>query len=413
MSKPIDGKIRIMVVDDVETSRSTLSRLLSFEPDMDVVAMAATGAEAITKAKEIKPDVILMDINMPDMDGLTATENINRTVPTSVVMISVQNDRDYIRRALQVGATDFLPKPPTADELYDAIRRAYERRPAPMTFPQPDLTGPQVGVRGKIIVVFSPQGGAGVTTCAINIASGLTTNDETSVLIDCNLQYGDVAIHLDLPNERNLLDLTQVASDLDNEIIENILATHPSGLRVLAGPARPEHAEEINLENALTVIEAVSERFDYVVIDTPPQLNDFTVTLFELADLIVLVGVPTLPAAKNLRITLDLLNKIEGLSADKFFFVMNQVQSDKKSGALAPEAVGTTLNLPIKGAIPFTLKPFLESITRGVPTIVNLRQSPGKELKEIVDGIRATLFPMDEDEQEALATAEKSRRRRR
>ena len=82
------GKIRILIVDDVPESRDGLERLLSFEPDFDVIGKAGTGAEALDMAQDLLPDVILMDINMPDMDGITATEKITKIVPTSVVMIS-------------------------------------------------------------------------------------------------------------------------------------------------------------------------------------------------------------------------------------------------------------------------------------------------------------------------------------
>ena len=125
----MSGKIRILIVDDVQEGRDMLTRLLSFEPDMEVVGYASTGSEAIERAQELLPDVILMDINMPDMDGITATEQISQLIATSVVMISVQSDRDYMRRAMRVGAVDFLPKPPSADELYATVRTAFESVP--------------------------------------------------------------------------------------------------------------------------------------------------------------------------------------------------------------------------------------------------------------------------------------------
>ena len=98
------GKIRIMIVDDVVESQKNLSRLLSFEPDMEVVGFASTGLQALEESQKILPDVILMDINMPDMDGITATQEITKIVPCSVIMISVQSDRDYMRRAMRAGA---------------------------------------------------------------------------------------------------------------------------------------------------------------------------------------------------------------------------------------------------------------------------------------------------------------------
>ncbi len=121
------SKTKVLIVDDIPDTRSNIRKLLQFEADLEVVGDAATGKEAITQAKKLRPHVIVMDINMPDMDGITATEQIMKTVPTAqVIMLSVQNDPDYMRRAMMVGARDFLAKPPTGDELIATIRRVSE-----------------------------------------------------------------------------------------------------------------------------------------------------------------------------------------------------------------------------------------------------------------------------------------------
>ena len=114
-----------MVVDDVSETRENVRKLLQFEADVDVVGVARTGREAIQLSMELNPDVVLMDINMPDMDGIAATELIRAKQPAvQVVILSVQSDQNYMRKAMLVGARDFLTKPPMGDELISAIRRA-------------------------------------------------------------------------------------------------------------------------------------------------------------------------------------------------------------------------------------------------------------------------------------------------
>ncbi len=120
-------KIFVVVVDDIDESREMILRMLQFEPLIQVVGTAHTGLEAIDAAQKLKPDVIVMDINMPDMDGITATETIHKKVPfVQVVILSVQNDANYMRRAMLAGARDFLSKPPQIDELTLAVKRAGE-----------------------------------------------------------------------------------------------------------------------------------------------------------------------------------------------------------------------------------------------------------------------------------------------
>src|SRR3954465_14111092 len=101
MSKPLVPQtdnskkevIKVLIVDDIPETRENLKKLLAFEADIEVVGTASTGREGLELAQELFPDIILMDINMPDMDGIAATEAISKAVPSvSVVMMSVQSE---------------------------------------------------------------------------------------------------------------------------------------------------------------------------------------------------------------------------------------------------------------------------------------------------------------------------------
>src|ERR687888_2068228 len=122
-----DGqKIRILIVDDIADTRDNLAKLIGFEPDMEVAGTADGGQAAVNLAKKERPHVILMDINMPDMDGITATEIISNTAPESpIIMMSVQGEQDYLRRAMLAGAREFLVKPCSGDDLIRSIRHVY------------------------------------------------------------------------------------------------------------------------------------------------------------------------------------------------------------------------------------------------------------------------------------------------
>ena len=121
-------QIRVLVVDDIPETRDHLTKLLGFESDIDVVGAAASGREAVEMAVRLSPDVVLMDINMPDMDGITATEQLSATAPgAAVVMMSVQGEADYLRRSMLAGAREFLVKPFSSDELTASIRQVSAR----------------------------------------------------------------------------------------------------------------------------------------------------------------------------------------------------------------------------------------------------------------------------------------------
>ncbi|MGE5557203.1 MAG: response regulator transcription factor [Bacillota bacterium] len=121
------GKIRVLVADDIPETRVSIKKILSLEEKIEVAGEAANGSEAVALAVALRPDIILMDINMPGMDGIAATELIARENPgVSVIVLSVQEEQEYISRAMEAGAREYMVKPPGIDELLRAILRVYE-----------------------------------------------------------------------------------------------------------------------------------------------------------------------------------------------------------------------------------------------------------------------------------------------
>src|SRR3954469_2831032 len=166
-------QIRVLIVDDIPETRDHLTKLLGFEGDVEVVGAAASGTEAIAMAAQLRPDVVLMDINMPNMDGIATTEKLSAEVPAaSVVMMSVQGEADYLRRSMLAGAREFLVKPFSSDELTASIRQVYTREQeklSRMAVAAPAAVGKNGSgggddVDGQVVAVFSPKGGVGRTT---------------------------------------------------------------------------------------------------------------------------------------------------------------------------------------------------------------------------------------------------------
>src|SRR6476659_3246033 len=121
------AKIGVVIVDDIADTRENFSKLLMFERDIEVVGMAGSGPEAIEMCRKLRPDVVLMDINMPEMDGIKAAEILSTEMPAiGIIMMSVQSEQDYLRRAMLAGAREFLVKPCSGDDLIRSIRHVYK-----------------------------------------------------------------------------------------------------------------------------------------------------------------------------------------------------------------------------------------------------------------------------------------------
>lgn len=124
----MNEKIRIIVVDDTDETRTLVSRYLEFNDRFELVGIASNGKEAIEEIEDKTPDVVLMDINMPEMNGLEATEYISNNFPSVVVIImSVQSEVDYMKKAMLSGAKEYIIKPFTIDDLNQTIISTYDK----------------------------------------------------------------------------------------------------------------------------------------------------------------------------------------------------------------------------------------------------------------------------------------------
>lgn len=405
-------KFRVLIVDDVAETRENVRKLLQFEPDIDVVAAARTGREAIQLSQEANPDVVLMDINMPDMDGIAATEAIRQKMPAvQVVILSVQGDQNYMRRAMLVGARDFLTKPPMPDELVAAIRRAgkmarEERAKSTQVFiaaqgsPNRAVTT-NLMTRGKIVLVYSPKGGTGCTTIAVNLAVALQNEETKVVIVDANLQFGDVAIFLNEQGKNTIIDLAPRVDELDPEIVDSVMIKNAaSGVHVLASPSRPENAEKINADQFSKLLRYLRQLYAYVIVDSSAYLTDVTLSVLDVADAIVLIATQDIPSIKNDRLFLDLLLTLN-VPADKIAFVMNKF--DKRI-AISPERVGENLKQQVLAVIPLDERTVIPAANRGVPFMLDNKTQPAsKGIYTLVEALRAKLVKREMEESEAMA----------
>lgn len=372
----LSATIRVLIVDDIQETRENIRRMLQFEPRVEVVGGAQNGAEAISLAVETKPDVVIMDINMPDMDGISATEEIRKKVPyVQTIILSVQADPSYMRRAMLAGARDFLTKPPMIDELTAAVRHAGDvaheeknKTSAPFTAAAlqgaPGGNGSGPAKRGKIITVYSPKGGTGCTMLAANLSLALQKKGPT-VLVDGSLQFGDIAVMLNEQVRNSVVDLTSRINELDSEIVRDVIGEHGlSGLHFMVCPPRPEIAEGITGDQFSTLLNYLATMFSYVVVDTASYLTEVVQVALEYSDHIILVTTQEIPCIKSCNLFLSLAYET-GLR-ERITFVMNRY--DKRI-TITPEKIGESLRTPVEYIIPFEEKIVTNSINRGLPFV--------------------------------------------
>jgi len=365
--------IRVLIVDDIPETRENLKKMLYFESDMEIVGTASSGEEAIELSKQTKPHIVLMDINMPGLDGISASEEITREVPfAQIVMMSVQSEADYLRRSMLAGARDFLTKPFTMDELISTVRRVYEmhgKQAAAMPAVQaaaPEKVSVTPDQWGKVIAVYSPKGGVGCTTLAVNLATAICQIEPEArvALVDCSLQFGDVSVFLNLRANRSVVDLADNIEDLDADLVASTLSTDDrSGLKILLAPPKPEMAELVTSDVVRAILEQMQRAFDWIVVDMGSRLLDLELTLFDVASRIMLVIVPQLPAIKDARHFFEIMEALE-FSTDKTLLVLNK--SDPEAG-INVRVIERNLKHEVLAEIPVDTRVVVHSVNHGIP----------------------------------------------
>jgi pilus assembly protein CpaE len=311
-----------------------------------------------------------------------------------------------MRRAMLAGARDFLTKPPMGDELISAIRRAGEMahaeraKGAQQRLGVVSASGAPISMsslapisKGKIITVYSPKGGTGCTTIAVNLAIALNNEDTRTALVDANLQFGDVAVFVNEQGKNTILELAPRVDELEPDVVEEILIKHEaSGVRVLAAPQRPEMAEKVSADQFAKVLQFLQRMYSYVVVDTSPILTDVILSTIDISDVIVLVTTQEIPAIKNARLFLD-LSQTMGINKQRIVFAMNRY--DKRI-SITPERVSENLKHEVAATLPLDEKVVITAVNRGVPFMLDNKSQPiGRGIFSLAEAVRARLATLE------------------
>ena len=373
-------RIKVLIVDDIPETRDHLSKLLGFEADIDVVGVASSGAEAIERAVQLQPDVVLMDINMPDMDGIAATEQLSAKAPAAaVVMMSVQGEADYLRRSMLAGAREFLVKPFSSDELTASIRQVWTRERDKLSRMIAPIAAPTAasatasGEAGTVVAIFSPKGGVGRTTVAVNLAvAAASLGAKRVALMDGCFQFGDVGVLLNLnPKNKSIADLVPELEAGELESTETFVINHSSGVRVLLAPASPEAAEHVTANHAKRVIERLRAENDLVIVDCPAAFNDTTLAILDEADMILTLLSLEITSIKNMRLFLEVADQL-GYGGNKIRLVLNR--ADSTLGIRVAD-VEHSIGRKVDHTIVSDGRSVVYALNRGVPFFLSNREA--------------------------------------
>ncbi|HUV75013.1 MAG TPA: P-loop NTPase, partial [Anaerolineae bacterium] len=268
---------------------------------------------------------------------------------------------------------------------------------------------PVTAREGEIVCVYSPKGGAGCSTIATNLALALQDGDGRAALVDGNLQFGDVSVLLNLQPSRTISDVVPHVDSLDADFLNDVMLTHPSGMKILLAPPRPDVAEMVTADDMREILKHLCLLYDYTIVDTASYLDDIALTVLEVSDWILLVATPEIPAIKNVRLALEALDALDYLNKTRL--VVNMI--GRKDGITEKDIV-THIKHPVFATIPRDNGTVSSAANQGVPVMVSnqkslVARSIGK-LAELVrdESARALERRIERGEDSSQATGRKT-----
>ena len=334
------------------------------------------------------PLVAVLGPSCATPDGLAEAERTTSEHPElGAVLIAAELTTDLFRQALRAGIKDVLSAPVDTAALSDSVRRVGD---SVASHRRSDAAGGiEPGELGQVITVFSTKGGAGKSVIAANLATVLAKrSDRPVVLVDADLQFGDVAVMMKLAPQHTIVDAVASLDRLDASLLQSLLARHePSGLYVLPAPLEPQFADQIAASEMVQIVEMLRTFAGTVVIDTPAHFNDVVLGLIEISDDVLLIAGMDIPNIKNVKIGLQTL-RLLNTPMSKLHLVLNRANSKVK---LDVSEVERTLQVKAEALIPSDVV-VPQSVNKGTPVVLD---SPKSGVARAIEQL-ADLFARDQ-----------------
>lgn len=389
MSNPADFDAEgILFVDPDEEVRRVTKEV--FEGRVQLLESIAEAERSVVQGEV---DVVFIGPSLATAEGVAEAAALSDLEPDLAVILAAPADvpGEVLRAAIRSGLDDVVEAPLTTASVTEAltsVERTHRRRAEPPMEPPAPLS------EGKIITVMAAKGGSGKTVFASNVASLLAQWGEAErvVIADADLQFGDVALVLQVDPKHTVVNAAKEGERLDNQFLETVLATHSSGMRVLAAPLEPAFADEVPTVTYTRILTMLKSMFDYVVVDTAPSLDERLLAILDKSDVVLFVVDMDLPSVKNAKLALETL-RILNYPANKIRLVLNRSNSKAR---LDVDEIERSLRLPISASVPSDgLLP--ASINEGIPIVESHPKSkPAKAFEDVTRIVMESRQPAQE-----------------
>ena len=386
---------KILVLDRSEALADQLRAAL---PDMDerpdVVACSRVGSVAEVLEDDGPFDLLVAGPSLGTRSGLARLKLIHEELPAMALLLAFSRRPDAsLRDIVRTGAVDLLQLPVEDKDLAEAVERAIELSGGAtmqaVAAPAAAGPAPSGGGPGIVYTISSATGGCGKTFYATNLAYFLSHYTGKRVcIVDLDLQFGEVSTALRLRPKYTIFDALQRedADEADLQAhIEEYCVNHETGVSVLAAPREPSEADRISPPDVTRILEAVRNRFDYVIVDTPPALAETVLVAFDMSDLLYVMATLDLPSVRNMSVFLSTLDRLK-VPTEHVRLILNKAESDV---GIDVDQVTKLFPQGFESVLPYA-KEVSRSINLGMPVMA---ASPTAEISSLMAGGMRLVLP--------------------
>ena len=357
-------KTRILIADGSEPARSHLRNLLEPEKEWEIIGEATHGEEVLRWVQQERPDIVIMDEEMPILDGIKATQAISRAHPEiGVIIVSTENNTEHLRAAMIAGARNFLIKPFTREELVRAIYQLIQDQNGALGFP---------GERSSLMVIYSLHGGMGKTMLTANLGAALAEAQAKVVTVDLGFPSGHLDLFLDLSPEYTWQDAAWALQELTPSHLEHYLTAHETGLKALCAPSQLQWMDPNSPSEVHPLLPLLREYYQFILLDLPSGLSDETLTTFEMADRVLLLITQDVPHLRDVRLFLEMLGEME-FPPEKLCLILNRHQDRTQPSR---QEIEKALQREVFWCLPSQEETVTLAINCGQPFVLTAPRSP-------------------------------------
>lgn len=346
------------------------------DEEITVVGNVVDENQVLNEINRTSPDLILIADTSPM--ALRSCQQIYLLRPRSVpIVLSDLEDSERMYKIMQSGVHYILSENIEPINLIAELKGIYSNESNRIL--ALENTG-ATSAKSKVVLFFGPKDGVGKTTLAVNMAIKLAQKNNKVVILDCDLQSGDVGILFGMNPKNTILELVQEQNNPNVDTIRQFLSLHLSGVSFLPNPHSPEYAATITARQVESIIAALRVYYDYVIVDTVSGFEDISASCIDCASAVLFVTGKDIPALQNAKKSLMVLGELT--DKEKIRLIVGKSYRNE----ITSTDVSRVLGMPVWGSLPYDEKAAVTASNQGQPLVLVYPKSKiSKEISNMAD----------------------------